>query len=102
VPHLRHPRSSVQATARTGSVRFGPETSLALTDPGQVRSGMPERQTPDQRCRWEMFAAGEWQRCAKPRRHPGTHHIGTVTIGTRALIRLRMQRQPTVRRAKTR
>jgi len=48
-----------------------------------------------------MFAAGEWQRCSKPRRHEGAHQIGTVTIGTRALIRLRMQRQPTVRRAKT-
>jgi hypothetical protein len=63
---------------------------------------MPDGPMQDKRCRWEMFASGEWQRCAKPRRHEGAHQIGTVTIGTRALIRLRMQRQPTVRRAKTR
>ena len=62
---------------------------------------MPEHPVADQRCRWEMFASGEWQRCSKPRRHEGAHQIGTVTIGTRALIRLRMQRQPTVRRAKS-
>ncbi len=61
---------------------------------------MPERRETEERCRWEMFASGEWQRCAKPRRHDGAHQIGTVTIGTRALIRLRMQRHPTVRRAK--
>jgi hypothetical protein len=62
---------------------------------------MSERRAIDQRCRWEMFTSGGWQRCSKPRRHEGAHQIGTVTIGTRALIRLRMQRQPTVRRAKT-
>jgi hypothetical protein len=61
---------------------------------------MPEHRVVDQRCRWEMFASGEWQRCEKPRQHEGAHQIGTVTIGTRALIRLRMQRHPTVRRAK--
>jgi hypothetical protein len=49
-----------------------------------------------------MFVSGEWHRCAKARRHEGAHQIGTVTIGTRALIRLRMQRQPSVRRAKSR
>jgi len=54
------------------------------------------------RCRWEMLASGEWQRCDRPRRHEGVHQIGPVTIGTRALIRLRMQRHPTVRRAKVR
>ena len=61
---------------------------------------MPEEEAMVQRCRWEMLVGGDWQRCKKPRRHDGAHQIGTVTIGTRALIRLRMQRQPSVRRAK--
>jgi len=63
---------------------------------------MPKSQEPEPRCRWEMLASGEWQRCDKPRRHDGAHQIGPVTIGTRALIRLRMQRHPKVRRAKIR
>jgi len=63
---------------------------------------MSEPHVEDQRCRWEMFVSGDWQRCDKERRHEGAHQIGTVTIGTRALIRLRMQRQPSVRRARNR
>jgi hypothetical protein len=63
---------------------------------------MPDNHVDDPRCRWEMLVSGEWHRCSKPRRHPGTHQIGTVVIGTRALIRLRMQRQPSVRRARIR
>jgi len=63
---------------------------------------MPVHRQADETCRWEMFVSGEWRRCAKTRRHEGAHQIGTVTIGTRALIRLRMQRQPTVRRARSR
>jgi len=68
----------------------------------QVGNGMPDESAAEQLCRWEMFSSGEWHRCGKPRRHDGTHQIGTVIIGTRALIRLRMQRNPSVRRARTR
>ena len=63
---------------------------------------MPERRVTDQRCRWEMLVQREWERCSKPRRHEGAHQLGGVTIGRRAIIRLRLQRQPTVRRTKAR
>ena len=56
----------------------------------------------DERCRWELFASGQWHRCNKPRRHEGAHQLGGVTIGRRAIVRLRMQRNPTVRRTKAR
>jgi hypothetical protein len=63
---------------------------------------MAEHQGTDQRCRWEMLVAHQWERCSKPRRHEGAHQLGGVTIGRRAIVRLRLQRQPSVRRAKAR
>jgi len=71
--------------------------------PANPRSSvMPERPVADQRCRWEMLVQHQWQRCSKPRRHDGAHQLGGVTIGRRAIVRLRLQRDPNVRRTKTR
>lgn len=49
-----------------------------------------------------MLVAHQWERCSKPRRHEGAHQLGGVTIGRRAIVRLRLQRQPSVRRTKVR
>ncbi len=68
----------------------------------QYEAAMAEHQGTDQRCRWEMLVAHQWERCSKPRRHEGAHQLGGVTIGRRAIVRLRLQRQPSVRRAKAR
>jgi hypothetical protein len=65
-------------------------------------SRMPEGHMTDQQCRWEMLVQHQWERCSKPRRHDGAHQLGGVTIGRRAIVRLRLQRHPTVRRTKAR